>query len=220
MFDGMFGAGIDLLGGILTNQSQQGIAEQANQFSAAQTDKQMQFQKEMRASQYQTTVEDLQKAGLNPMLAYSQGGAGTPSGSAAVGQQAQLQNPAKGLSSSAATAANIHADLELKDANTTEAVSRTNVNEQQAKKTDAETAAIVLGMPNISQDFKLKVANTLLANAQAGVSSATEAQTRQNILINQPEAKMSQTQYGQMRPYVKDISQGINSATSAYGKIK
>jgi len=220
MFDGIVGAGLDILGGVLRNNQQTSQAAQANQFSAEQSDKQMQFQREMRSTQYQTAVDDIQKAGLNPMLAYSQGGAGTPSGASATGQQAQMENVSKGVSHSAAQAANIKADLELKDANTTEAISRTNVNDQQSKKTDAETAAIVLGMPNISQEFKLKVANTLLANAQAGVASATEAQTRQNILINQPEAKMSQTQYGQMRPYAKDVIQGITSATNAYGKLK
>lgn len=39
------------------------------------------FQREMRATQWQTTVEDLRKAGLNPALAYSQGPAGNLAGS-------------------------------------------------------------------------------------------------------------------------------------------
>ena len=37
----------------------------------------------MRATQYQTAVKDMQAAGLNPMLAYHLGGAGTPSGATA-----------------------------------------------------------------------------------------------------------------------------------------
>ena len=219
MFDGLIGAGVDFLGGYFTNQSQKGIAEAANQFSAAQSDKQMQFQKEMRASQYQTTVDDLQKAGLNPMLAYSQGGAGTPSGSAAVGQQAQLQNPAKGFSHSASMAANIEADLKQKDANTTNTVSQTGVNEEQRKLLDAQTAKVIAEIPNIDADTRNKLIQHLLIKGQTGLTSAQEAKTRQDIVIAAPEAAMAKTTYGQVRPYAKDAIQTLNSAKS-FGKIK
>ena len=51
------------------NRRQADAAEAANTFSAQQF-----------ATRYQTTVNDMKAAGLNPMLAYSQGGGSPPSG--------------------------------------------------------------------------------------------------------------------------------------------
>lgn len=98
---GLVGGGLSLLGGVLGNRSAAKAARQ-----------QQQWQEHMRATQYQTAVADLKAAGLNPMLAYTQGGAGTPSGGQA--QTRDVVSPA--VASAAATAAatanieNIRAD--------------------------------------------------------------------------------------------------------------
>lgn len=58
------------------------------------SDKQMDFQERMRDTQYQAAVKDMRAAGLNPMLAYSQGGNASPSGS-----MAHVDNPIDSASS-------------------------------------------------------------------------------------------------------------------------
>jgi len=73
-------AGASLVGGLLGYEGQ----EKTNAANSAQSAAQMDFQERMSNTSYQRAVADMQKAGLNPMLAYSQGGATTPGGSQAV----------------------------------------------------------------------------------------------------------------------------------------
>lgn len=54
-----------------------------NDFNSLEAQKQRAWSERMTRSQYQMAVDDMKKAGLNPILAYSQGGSGIPTGSAA-----------------------------------------------------------------------------------------------------------------------------------------
>lgn len=52
-------------------------------FNAQQAQLQRDFELNMSNTAYQRAVDDMRKAGLNPYLAYNQGGASTPSGASA-----------------------------------------------------------------------------------------------------------------------------------------
>lgn len=54
-------------------------------WESEQAGRQIEFQREMSDSAYRRGVIDMRAAGLNPMLAYSQGGASTPGGAAGSG---------------------------------------------------------------------------------------------------------------------------------------
>lgn len=80
---------------------QRNVAEASSNrsFQAGQAGAAMNFAERMAATSYQRAVGDLAKAGLNPMLAYSQGGAPSPQGTAGHGAQAQA-TPASGSQAS------------------------------------------------------------------------------------------------------------------------
>jgi hypothetical protein len=221
------GAVAGFLGQGQTNQKSWDIAQAANAFSAEQAQKQMDFQKEMRATQYQTAVEDLKTAGLNPMLAYTQGGAGVPAGAMGSVSTPQYKSPLSSGKEAAAAIASVMADVDKKDAETTEAVSRTTVNEQQAKLIDAQTNLAILEMPNVPQKLKNMIADQMLAEARRTATGAQESATRLDTLIRKtgdlPEAQ-SKGKYHKDTPYnpfmLKDAFSGVNSAAGALQSIK
>ncbi len=69
----VIGAIISAVGNVIGGSMQ-------NRANAASAQKQMDFQREMSNTAYQRAMADMRLAGLNPILAYKQGGATTPTG--------------------------------------------------------------------------------------------------------------------------------------------
>lgn len=88
-------------------------------------DRQMRFQERMSSTSYQRAVKDMRAAGLNPALAYEQGGAAAPAG-------ASFGMPdVSGVVTSAMDA--VRMKQEIKESN-----SRIEANEAQAGKANSE----------------------------------------------------------------------------------
>lgn len=84
---------------------QQGIYNHIEQqaamsYNSAEAAKNRAWQTQMSNTSYQRAVEDMRKAGINPILAYTQGGASTPSGA-----QGTIGSASMGMASSSALGA-------------------------------------------------------------------------------------------------------------------
>jgi len=88
-------------------------AEKNRAFQEKEAQKTRDWQMQMRGTAYQATMEDLRRAGLNPMLAFQQGATSTPTGASAgsVGNPTMESAIGKGLGS-AMQAAQVRNELQ------------------------------------------------------------------------------------------------------------
>lgn len=167
-----------------TNAMNLQIAQANNAFNADQAQKNRDFQQQSifqqesfqnneSSSAWQRGVKDMEAAGLNPMLAYSQGGASTPSGSSASGSTASASgNPVMQQSAGAAVQAAMQA-----------ASSAASVDNLQANARKANSEALVNAamVPEIQQ------------RVRTGQSSAgqMEATTKRILALLEPEVDLT-----------------------------
>ena len=236
MFNGFTLDAGKALGGVLgfvgqlgTNQANVNIAQAANAASAEQAAKQMDFQERMRDTQYQTAVKDMKAAGLNPMLAYTQGGAGTPSGAMGQVSTAKIGNSIGSALAGAQSLSMNEADIGLKKATTTGTTATTIKTEAETIKTAADIAYIlentklnaqqqqnlVVQLNKLNQEIENLRVTQGLTTAQTAKTQAETTNIKENIAPS-----VDPYWYRDIKKYVPTPSRVENYVKNQYLKFK
>lgn len=225
----------------LQRQWTEGQTANAMNFSASQAQNQMAFQRDMSSTSWQRAIADMSAAGLNPMLAYQQGGASSPSGSAgsgmvgggasASGVMPQLENELASFGNGAGLAGAMSAAQIERLAAETDKIRAETVTEQRRgdvmhyeirNKIEeiygrmANTDLTREEIRKVKEEIALTVQRTDIATAEAFLTKlemlVKEAQSESEVYKAIADAKAWASEYGQnWRPYVRDVGSGAEA---------
>jgi len=209
-----------LLGGVAGGLGSFFGQQQANQANAEMARQQMEFQERMSGTSYQRAVTDMIAAGLNPMLAYSQGGASTPSGQTAVAQSAL-----GAAANSATQAANAIADINLKATQASTNASQEDLNRANQNLALVESANKSAQLPGHQRYVDQVTSMINQNNSMAAQASALAAKHTAELPESKAIGRLYEGDKGayikgaeRISPIVRDIGIGASSAGSLLSK--
>lgn len=138
------------------------LARKGQKINIREAEKNRGFQERMSNTAYQRAMADMRQAGLNPILAYSKGGASTPSGGQAKVDPIKLDASSKYFQSATQVAQVQQAKANIKntEANTALTVAKTGIEEQKNKENFGTHVTLKLKKENRKLELQSDLINS------------------------------------------------------------
>lgn len=234
------GAAANLAGGLIQSSGQNAANSAMMQFNADQAQMNRDFQERMRNTAYQVAMYDMQKAGLNPILAANLGGAAVPSGSTA---SVNLGNAGLGLGQGVASAGQIgqrYLDMKATAAQSEKdetaaafnvaseklATNQAQLASDQSARTQAETRNLdvqtmseMMRQPGIPEDIKNKILQQGLTSVETGLKQRQLEDER--MFGSSPEGQKAASALRALRslPQTPEVKRAIQAIEDAWKNI-
>jgi len=195
-----------LFGQSSANQTNIDIAREATQSNITSAREQMAFQKEMADTQYQRGAKDLEKAGINPILAFGKPG-GMPAGASANAATTTVQDPITPALNSAKQGAMVARELMQQQKNLDLADAQIAKTLQEKRLTAAQATIAEKDVP-ISQAWK-DIAERIFKTFGIGQSKPGQG----DLFVPDKMRTITKDQFNSMGPaFRKALDQQQNSA--------